>query len=82
MLVITLALIAGFQALLGVSFITRPPTEAPVDTIGDCASWVVAQPSDDCGLLAKRNQVPLSQLLSYVRRLCRLMDDRSCLPLV
>lgn len=66
---LTRALIAGFLALPGDAFITRPPTTAPVDTIGDCTSWVVAQPSDDCELLAKRNQVPLPQLLSYVRRL-------------
>lgn len=69
MLAHTLILIAGFLALPGKGFITRPPTTSPVDTIGDCVSWVVAQPSDDCELLAKRNQVPLPQLLSYVRRL-------------
>ena len=82
MLVHTLALITGFLALPGVSFTTRPPTEAPVDTIGDCASWVVAQPFDDCEVLARRNKVPLPQLLSYVRRMGHLMDDQSGLPLV
>jgi hypothetical protein len=72
MLARTLTVIAGFLALPGDAFITRPPTTAPVDTFGDCASWVIAQPSDDCELLAKRNQVPLPQLLSYVGRLSRL----------
>lgn len=75
MLAHILALAAGFLALPGQSFLTRPPTTAPVDTIGDCASWAVAQPSDDCELLAKRNQVPLPQLLSYVRRLSPFDDQ-------
>src|ERR1700753_3169715 len=72
MLARTLTLLAGFLALPGEAFLTRPPTTAPVDTVGDCVSWVVAQPSDDCELLAKRNQVPLPQLLNYVRRLSHL----------
>ncbi len=66
MLARSLILVIGFLALPGQSLATRRPTRVPVDTIADCASWVVAQPSDDCELLANRSQAPLEQLLSYV----------------
>ena len=48
------------------AFKMQPPTTHQRDAASDCAAWVVAQPFENCELLAKNNQIPLARLLDYV----------------
>ena len=66
MLAVTLGFVAGFLALPGHCLLSDPVFRAPVDTIADCADWIVAQPADNCHLLAERGRVSVGELLSHV----------------
>ncbi|KAH8902035.1 hypothetical protein BR93DRAFT_932432 [Coniochaeta sp. PMI_546] len=80
MVAVTLGFVVGFLALPGHCLLSDPVFRAPVDTVADCADWIVAQPADNCHLLAERGHVSVGELLSHnpaLRRNCDAVEGLS-----